>query len=268
MVLVLTGCGSAGGPAGGSGPAAATVPAEVVFFDPGGSAPGQLGAVSDHPINVGAFAGWYGAGAPSSDEIAAKPDTTYVLVTGATGCRAPERAELVRDGDDLTARFVGGEDRPECVRQVGPSAQFAVNAASLRDVRTIGGKQPLDPNGPGKLEQFIQLGPAPVGTAAKPAELGTPAAAELSQALRTAGSTNLDQAAQVLAAPPPAGRRGFAFVATGCRQDGAVLIVAHDTLSAKLTGGTGTVCVAPAHFLTVFSIDHDRISQKLTLTQG
>jgi hypothetical protein len=188
------------------------------------------------------------------------------MVTGATGCRAPEHAELVRDGDDLTARFVGGEDHPECVRQVGPSAQFAVSAAAVRGVRTIGGKQPLDPHGPGTLERFIQLGPARVGSAAKPAELGTPAASELSEALRTAGSTNLDQAAQVLAAGPPAGRRGFAFVATGCAQNGAVLIVQHDTLSVKLTGGTGTVCVAPAHFLTVFSVDHDRIPEKLTLT--
>src|SRR5689334_4382776 len=88
---VLTACGSANGPA--SPPSGETVPAEVVFFDPGGSAPGQLGAVSDHPIDVGAFAGWYGgAGAPPSDEIAAKPGTTYVMVTGSTGCRAPERA--------------------------------------------------------------------------------------------------------------------------------------------------------------------------------
>src|SRR5438477_7630249 len=88
VVLVSTGCGhgsAADGPARGttgSGAGGETVPAEVVFFDRSGSAPGQLGAVSDRPIDVGAFAGWYGAGMPNGGEVAAKPGTTYVLVTG------------------------------------------------------------------------------------------------------------------------------------------------------------------------------------------
>jgi hypothetical protein len=260
-----------GAPDGQPGRGGAVIPAEVVFFASQAYASGSMGAMSDRPIDVGAFQGWFVAGSMSTKDIEARPGVTYVVVTGVTGCRSSRRAELVRDGDDLYARFLGGEEEFEDwdavgrAQQVGPMAQFAVSPDAVRGVRTIGRKQPIDPNGPGKLEEFIDLGPAPVGDGAKAAELGTAGAGELSQLLQRSGSANRDRAGAALGRTPPAGRRGFAFVLTGCAESAAVLIVNYSEIKARLTGDTGTRCVAAVNFLATFSIEAQRVPPEAKL---
>jgi hypothetical protein len=239
--------------------------AEVIYFDPDGFASKTLGAISERPIDIGAFEGWYRSGSESSDAIEAKPGAHYVVATTVTGCRVPKQAELVREGDNLYARFTGGEEdggeweAVGCTREVGPVAQFAVGPDAVRGVRTIGGAAPVDPNGPGKLEALIELGTAPVPDHVKPAELGTASAAELLNVLRQTGSTNTDRATTALSATPQPGRRGFAFVLPGCEQDGALLIVHHSRINAKLTGDQNTRCITAAYFLATFSIDAEQV---------
>lgn len=50
------------------------------------------------------------------------------------------------------------------------------------------------------------------------------------------------------------GVRLFAFVLTGCRNDGASLVIQQDRVSAFLTGGVGIQCFAAEQFLAVFAV--------------
>jgi hypothetical protein len=267
VAAVVTACGSpASEPVRSQGK---TVRADLVSFDPDGFATGALGTISEAPVDVGAFQGWFGAGADSSDAVQTRPGASYVVVTGVTGCATPTRAELVRTGDDLTARFSGGEQDPSehvgCARENGPVAQFAVDPDLLRGVRTIGGRPPVDPAGPGQRGELIKLGPAPIADDVRPAELGTDGTGALLHTLESAGSTNLDQARQALGAQPAPDQRGFAFVLTGCAPDGATLIVQQRSLTAKLTGDSANRCVAAAYFLVTFTIDRDDVSPQAVL---
>ncbi|MFL6127409.1 MAG: hypothetical protein ACJ73U_48280 [Actinophytocola sp.] len=263
VAAVTAACGGspASEPAAGPGGGGEVVPARLVSFEPAGHAPETLGAISDAPVDVGAFQGWFAAGSAATDAVKARPGERYVVVTGVTGCTTPTRAELVRTGDDLTARFSGGDKPAEagCTGEIGPVAQFAVAPGLLRGVRTIGGRAPLSPAGPGRLDAFVELGPAAALDDVPPAELDTDGAAELSHVLEGAASTNLDRARTALDARPAADRRGFTFVLGGCAEDGAVLIVQQRSLTAKLTGNTNARCIAAAHFLVTFSIPRDRV---------
>ncbi|WP_242579101.1 hypothetical protein [Amycolatopsis sp. 195334CR] len=243
VLLLLAGCGADGGDA---------LPADVAVV-PG--VPESGGALSDRPIDTGVFQGWYGRGSTLGHQVTARPGSHYVVVSG-SGCTLPEQSELVRTGDDLHARFIE-EDEVDCAQADGWIAQFTVNADAVRGVRTIGGKPPLAPDGPGTLEEFIALGSRPVDL--RHAELGTDHAQDLYQALERAGSANLVRAGATLESRPPQRRRGFAFVLSGCAELAAVLVVDHRTLTAKATGGEGTTCVTANYFLATFTIDRDRI---------
>jgi hypothetical protein len=271
-VLVASVAAACGGPPASEpvrGQGGEVVRAELVSFDPGGYATGTLGTISETPVDMGAFQGWFAAGVASTDVVETRPGDSYVVVTDVTGCVTPARAELVRTGDDLSARFSGGEqddaEQVGCARRIGPVAQFAVSPDLLRGVRTIGGRPPLDPAGPGHLDQFVELGPAPIADDVRPAELGTGGAAGLLHTLESAGSTNLDRARLALAAQPGPDQRGFAFVLTGCAEDGAALIVQQHSLTAKLTGNIAARCVAAAHFLATFTVARDQVPPRAVL---
>jgi hypothetical protein len=265
VAAAATACG--GGPASEPARGGEVVRADLVAFDPGGYARETLGTISDTPVDLGTFEGWFSAGSASGAEVATRRGASYVVVTGVTGCVTPTRAELVRTGDDLTARFSGGKQETAaqsgCAREIGPVAQFAVSPDLLRGVRTIGGRAPVDPAGPGKLDQLVELGTAPLPDNVPPAELGT--GADLLSTLASAGSTNLDRARLALDARPGADQRGFAFVLTGCQPDGATLIVHHRSLTAKLTGDENKRCFAAAYFLATFTIDRDNVPPRAAL---
>lgn len=265
VVLLASGCGAsrAGTPAPGpgrSGPADPPGPlaAEVVAFEPGGFAPEPLAAISTTPIRLDAFASWFaGAGTlehtPENEQ--AKPGTTYVAAAAQTGCRAPESVEVTRAGTDLRVEFVGGTDRPECYRPVGPLAVVAVPSEDVRGVRTVNGAAPVAPEGPGRLADFVSLGTG--NHTPNPAELGD--TATLRADLEESGVDVTGPVAAALDRTVAAGERGFAFVLPGCTETSAVLLLDHDKISADLTGGDGAMCDAPQYFLATLVAPADKV---------
>ena len=250
VVLLATACGTS--EAGTPRSEAGELPAEVLAFEPGGWAPKRLAALSDAPIRLDAFAGWYG-GAESLEELPgerlAERDTVYLAATDTTGCRAPESVRVMRAGSDLRVLFEGGIDHQECVRAVGPVAYLALRADDVRGVRTVNGAAPVDAAGPGRLADFVPLGTARLGGAA--AELGDTGA--LRAELAAAGVPVTGDVAAALDRPVPAGGRGFAFVLTGCAEESAVLLVSHDRITADLVRGEPVGCDAAEYFLATFT---------------
>ncbi len=107
------------------------------------------------------------------------------------------------------------------------------------------------PAGSWRLESFISLGSRPLDI--RHAELGTDRAQELYRSL------TLDRAKAALENTPPPGRRGFAFVLTGCAEDSAVLAIDGTTLTAKAVGAEEVACATANYFLATFSVDQDRV---------
>jgi hypothetical protein len=269
VLVLVAGCGTnvanSPQPTTSPRPAAKELPAEVLSFQPDGSAPKRLAAISDAPIRLDAFAGWY-AGAETlgklPEEGPAKPDTSYLAATDATGCRTPDAVRVTRSGTDLVVKFTGGTDHPECLRPVGPVAYLALPAAELSGVRTVNGQPPVDAAGPGKLVDFVPLGPVRLGPAA--AELGNTAA------LRTRlSAAHVYLAGDVQTAvdrKPAASERGFVFVLTGCQEKSAVLLVSHQRITADLVRTDRIACAAPEYFLATFTAPTANVPDGAVLT--
>jgi hypothetical protein len=230
-----------------------TTAAEVVEFTPDGWATQTVGAVSDEPIMLGRFGGWWGK-AQRSDGArpAPQPGRTYVAVGASTRCRRPTGVEVTRAGDDLRVEFTGGDELPECLRPYGPAAVVSLPAATVAGVRTVNGLAPVSADGPGTLTGFV-----PVRDGSGAAELGR----DVSGLLLPDPSP---EAAAALATTPAAGQRGFAFVVTGCRATGAVLLVARDRVSAEPTGGEGVTCYLPERYLATFTVAGDDVPPAAT----
>jgi hypothetical protein len=264
LLLLATACGP--GATGTPAPDADPLTAEVLAFEPQGYATKRLAAISTTPIRLDAFAGWFG-GAGSLETAAedhpAKPGTTYVAAAEATGCRAPESVEVSRAGADLRVTFEGGVEREECVQAVGPVALVAIPSEELRGVRTVNGADPVAAGGPGRLADFVPLGTGriPVGAA----ELGDTAA--LRSALAAAGVAMSGAVGTALDRTVSGGERGFAFVLTGCVETSAVLLLAHDTITADLIGDERTACDAPAYFLVTFVARADLVPEDAVLNR-
>jgi hypothetical protein len=251
VLALVTACGT--GEASSPRSVAKQLPAEVLAFEPGGSAPRDLAAISETPIRLDAFAGWYG-GAESIEKVPDpqpdRPGTTYVAVTEMTGCRAPESVRVSRAGSDLWVDFVGGTDHEECVRAVGPIAYLAVPAEELRGVRTVNCTAPVAAAGPGRLTDFVPLGTAPLGRAA--AELGDTDA--LRARLAAAGVPVAGDVAAALDQPVGASERGFAFVLTGCEETSAVLLASPGRIAADLVRDEAVGCAQANYFLATFTV--------------
>ncbi len=264
LLLLATACGP---PATGTAPPEPqSLTAEVLAFEPQGHATKPYAAISTTPIRLDAFAGWFaGAGSlePPPREQPAEPGTTYVAAATPTHCRAPESVEVSRAGTDLRVRFEGGTDHQECVQAVGPLAVVAVRSKDVRGVRTVNDAAPVDAAGPGRLADFVPLGPRRLAPAA--GELGDTAA--LRAGLAAAGVAMTGAVRTALDRTVAAGERGFAFVLAGCAETSAVLLLAHDTITADLTGGDGKVCVAPAYFLATFVTRADLVPAGAVLSR-
>lgn len=254
---LTAGCGDENPPE----PAGDRLDAKLVTFDPAAAIRPGVIARGDAPIDAAVAAGWTaaeGAGTwgPPREHVEVVPDVpgrSYVLVSTTTGCRLSDSAELWRDGDDLTVRFVGGQDREECAAAYNAVAQFELESGLLDGVKTVLGEEPVPGEGPAKLTGFLQLGPAK--TPAKPAvELRGTAGQTMYDELSRGRASNLAKARAELLRPPATENRRYAFVLTGCAETGAQLLLGPKTLRAELTGGGKTVCVAPAVFLATFEI--------------
>lgn len=229
-------------------PEASELAAQVLWFEAAGSAPGKFAALSEDPIRFDAFASWYGgAGTPTDQQaFTTDPGSVYLLATDSTGCRTPETVSVTRTGTDLRVAFEGGADHPECVRAVGPIAYIALPADKVGGVETVNGKPLLDPAGPGKLADFVPLGPVK----AHPAAAELPGADAVRAQLAGTGA-DMAEVDDALNRPVAADERGFAFLVSGCNATGAVLLLDHQSIDVGLTGEK--TCVAPEYFLATFT---------------
>lgn len=152
--------------------------------------------------------------------------------------------------------------------RVGKATGTVITAAALLGA-LAGCGQPAadDPTGvnPGRLEEFIEMGPVDARIAMPPAELGTDSAQTLSAAVERAVDTEDEgKARAALADDPEPGRREFAFVKPGCREDGARLLVGR-TIDAELTGGENVNCAVAVYFLVTLSIATEDLPDGATL---
>lgn len=267
LALVAAACGGKDVPQPGG-----SIESTAVVFAADASAPADMAAVADEPIDLRALAGWYAVGRTArlwDDDgrlrgiepgpLKGEPGKAYVVATAGTGCRLTTGTEVSRDGTDLRVRFTGGTDHPECVRAYQAVAQVAVPAAAIDGIRTVNAKSLLGPAGPGRLTAFVPLGSLRGRPETPAAELP---ATRLYDVLRTASALNLDKAKVALDARPAQGQRSFAFVLSGCANSGAVLLVSPKLVTAALTGEREAVCDAAAYYLAVFTIDSDRVPQE------
>lgn len=263
LIAVLAGLTAGCGDENPPEPGGDRLEAKLVTFDPDVMVRVGLIARGDAPIDPAVAAGWTATEGPGTwgpprdrDDTEPVPDVpgrSYVLVTAGTSCRLSDSAELWRDGDDLTVRFVGGQDREECYRPYNAVAQFELEPGQIDGVKTVLGKAPVPGAGPAKLTGFVPLGPAKAPAKAA-IELRGTAAQTMYAELSRGRTSNLARVREALYRAPAAGHRGYAFVLSGCAETGAQLLVAPRDLRAQLTGGGETVCVAPALFLATFEI--------------
>ena len=244
-------------------PTGAPLAAEVLEFEPEGYAR-AFAALSDEPIALPVFAGWYAqAEVPDEPPPAAGPGRTYLAVGSETGCRAPTGVAVHRGGDDLQVRFTGGTDHPTCTRPYGPAATLSLAGADVAGVATVNGEVPVEPTGPGVLTAFVALGTATFGRPA-PVELG----ADITELVAALGRSATPDVLAALDRSVTTGSRAFAFLLSGCQDTGAVLLVNYDWIDAEPTGGEGVTCVAAEHYLAVFEISADLVPPGATLGRG
>jgi hypothetical protein len=173
------------------------------------------------------------------------------------GCDTAGGVELRRSGDDFTIRYLDVTEREECVVQKSTVAVFGIDRGELPANPKLQGRTP-DPAAAGELIGFQQFNPnelpLPEVTAS---EISQPDQVERFLAQFPSGFPKL--AADIRGEGRAAGTRVFAFPVSGCRNDGAVLVVEPEQLSAVPTGGENVRCVMAEHYIAVFSIDADDV---------
>jgi len=235
------------------------VPVEVIEFDPQAYGRPRHAALTTEPVQLRIFAGWYGKAETDDtsgvDRVVPKPGQTLLAVASETGCRLSTGLEVRRVGDDLRVGFTGGTASQTCTRPYGPVALLSVPTAAVVGVRTVDGVAPVAASGPGVLTGFVRLESGP----ATAVEIGRGEAALAARLERNA------EAQAALGRPVRAGTQAFAFVLTGCRDTGAVLLVTYGGMSAEPVGGEGITCFLPEYYLATFEVPADRVPEPALL---
>jgi hypothetical protein len=173
------------------------------------------------------------------------------------GCDTAGGVELRRSGDDFAIRYLDVTEREECVVAKSTVAVFGIDRGELPARPTLQGDPP-DPAAAGELIGFQQFGRNGLRVPEVEAtEISQPDQAE--RFLKQFPDGFPELAADVRGAGRAAGSRVFAFPVSGCRNDGAVLVVEPEQLSAVPTGGENVRCVMAEHYIAVFSIDADDV---------
>lgn len=173
------------------------------------------------------------------------------------GCDTAGGVELRRSGDDFAIRYLDVTEHEECVVQKSTVAIFGVDRAELPDSPRLQGAPPA-PAGVGTLIGFQQFGRNGLRVPdVEATEVSQPDQAERFLAQFPDGFPKL--AADIDGARRAAGTRVFAFPVSGCRNDGAVLVVEPEQLSAVPTGGENVRCVMAEHYIAVFAVDADDV---------
>lgn len=218
---------------------------------------GSGGVIDDRPIDPEVT---FGLSGESTPEAEGRVDTRqFVAVIADAGCTAVESAELRREGDNLGVRFIG-EDHDECYAHSSPYVQFEVPGDQLEGIETIELQPPLDPTGPGELVDLIRMGSGrEVGeVTTRAAELPSPETESLAEDLVVV------EAQAALEYEPPEGMTGFAFVLSGCQEDGAELVLTEDEISAVLTTSDPeeiVSCAEAVEFLAIFQIPDEALPE-------
>lgn len=169
------------------------------------------------------------------------------------GCDTANGVELRRTGDDFAIHYLDVTEREECVAQKSTVSVFGIDRSDLPANPKLQGANPA-PAALGELVGFQQFGrnglrvPEVAAT-----EISQPDQADAFLAQFPDGFPKL--ASDVHGASRTAGSRMFAFPVSGCRNDGAVLVVEPEQLSAVPTGGENVRCVMAEHYIAVFTID-------------
>jgi hypothetical protein len=255
--FTLLGCGTTTGPPVVA-PAGDPVPADVLRLEAQEYGRHGVAALSTEAVSLRAFAGWFGRSdqfTSSDDPAVPQPGRTLLAVGGDTGCRLSSGVEVRRVGDDLRVGFTGGTASQTCTRPFGPIALLSVPTDAVAGIRTVNGKAPVAASGPGALTGFVRL------------ESGPSAAVEMGHG-DTALGAQLEgnaEARTALDRPVSPGTRAFAFVLTGCRETGAVLLVDDDRLSAEPSGGEAVTCYLPEYYLATFELPAQLVPEPLVL---
>jgi hypothetical protein len=253
--FTLLSCGTTTGPP--VVPAGDPVPADVLRLEAQEYGRHGVAALSTDPVSLRAFGGWFGRSdqfSSSDDPAVPQPGRTLLAVGGDTGCRLSSGVEVRRVGDDLRVAFTGGTAGQTCTRPFGPIALLSVPTDAVAGIRTVDGEPPVSASGPGVLTGFVRL------------DSGPPTAVEIGHgdaALTERVQRNPDAWA-VFTRPVQPGARAFAFVLTGCRETGAVLLVG-DQLTAEPIGGDGVTCYLPEFYLAVFELPTGLVPEPLVL---
>ncbi|MFI8972220.1 hypothetical protein ACIGO9_04985 [Nocardia asteroides] len=163
------------------------------------------------------------------------------------GCLPGDGAKLTSSGGvDYSARLTGADDPPpECYAPWDILAVFALPKADVPPDTRLGGLAP-DPPGPAELVHFTGIaGAAPRGMeVSQPDQLaafGSGLDPAVTAGIRSEVQRSVDD-------------RSFAFVLTGCHNDGAYLVISRDRLRPVLTATEPVVCVAPDYYVAVFTV--------------
>lgn len=263
LAAVVAGCGKAtpASPAPPSSPTPERLDVEVLTFDAGAGGSGGAATLSETPIHLGAFRSW-SAGAPdtSPEPVADRPGTSYLAATADTGCRTPTSAEVWRTGEELEVRFTGGTEPKSCTQRHNPFTYLSVADDDVQGVRRINGHEPMDPAGPGRLLDFVPLGPIRLPDPVPPVVLGTEDTAPVT-ALREqlAATARLSEVDAALNRPSDPRTHQYAFVLPGCQEKGALLLVGTNRVWAEPTGPEHVACIAAEYYLATFAIPIDHV---------
>ncbi|WP_342800583.1 hypothetical protein [Nocardia sp. No.11] len=227
--------------------------AELVLFESTRGLPDVrtvLRSTADLAQFAGRFPGDERAAGRLTDTLSRRDFDTEALIafSWGAGCSPGDGAKLTSEGDaDYSVRLTGADDPPsECVAPWEILAVFALPAAEVPTTTRLGGYRP-DPPGPAILTHFERIA---VGTAPRGAEVSQP-----DQLAAFAAGLDTVTAARVRSAVSgrAAGDRAFAFVATGCHDDGAYLAISRERLRPVLTATEPVACVVPDYYVAVFT---------------
>jgi hypothetical protein len=175
---------------------------------------------------------------------------------------------LVALAASLTAFTACGDDDTDDTDTAGTTDETGSGSTSTGGSDPTGGTEETTPDG-GELDAELVafVGGSSSGTDAPPALLATPeqVAAWIGW-FETADASQADELRSALADEPEGDDTVLAaFVAFGCAEDSATLVVAGSDLAVDLTGGEEIDCAEAVRFAVVFAVDRAALPATPTL---
>ncbi|MEV0059086.1 hypothetical protein [Nocardia sp. NPDC050718] len=176
------------------------------------------------------------------------------------GCSPGDGAKLTTQGTaDYSVRLTGADNPPpECAAPWDILAVFALPRDEVPPDTRLGGDRP-DPPGPATLAHVERI---TLGAALRGAEVSQPD----QLAAFTAGlDATVAHRVNSVVSQRAARDRAFAFVLTGCHNDGAYLAFSAERLRPVLTATEPVVCVVPDYYVAVFTAPAASVPVRATI---